>query len=47
MLGLKINMGKSKLVPIGNVPNINMEEIAEMLGCRQSSLPLKYLGLPV
>ena len=47
VLGLKINLGKSKLVPIGNVPNINMEEIVEMLGSRLSSLPLKYLDLLV
>nr|XP_023889789.1 uncharacterized protein LOC112001857 [Quercus suber] len=31
-----------ELVPTGNVPN--MEELVEILGCRQSSLPLKYLG---
>ena len=43
--GLKINLGKSELVSIGNVPN--MEELVEMLGCRQSSLPLKYLSLPL
>ena len=24
-----------------------MKELAEILGCRQSSLPLKYLGLPM
>ena len=45
MSSLKINLGKSELVPIGDVPN--MEELVEMLGCRQSSLPLKYLGLPL
>ena len=45
MSSLKINLEKSELVPIGDVPN--MEELVEMLGCRQSSLPLKYLGLPL
>ena len=40
---LKNNLLKSELVPIGIVPN--MEELVEILGCRQSSLPLKYLGL--
>ena len=40
---LKINMLKSEMAPIGNVPN--MEELVEILGCKQSSLPLKYLGL--
>ncbi|XP_030929962.1 uncharacterized protein LOC115955773 [Quercus lobata] len=43
VLGLRINLGKSKLVPVGDVHN--MEELVEMLGCRQASLPLKYLGL--
>ena len=43
VLGLKINLGKLEWVPIGDVPN--MEELVEMLGCRQSFLPLKYLSL--
>ncbi|XP_023928181.2 uncharacterized protein LOC112039538 [Quercus suber] len=42
---LKINLPKSEVVPIGNVPN--MDELVEILGCQQSSLPLKYLGLPL
>jgi hypothetical protein len=42
--GLKINLAKSKLVPIGNVNNV--EGLASILGCRVSSLPMKYLGLP-
>ena len=41
--GLKINLLQSELVPIGNVPN--MVELVKILGCQQSSLPLKYLGL--
>ena len=43
--GLKINLLKSELVPIGNVPN--MDELVEILGCQQSSFRLKYLGLPL
>ena len=43
--GLRINLGKSELVPIGVVHN--MVVLVGMLGCRQSSLPLKYLGLPL
>ncbi|XP_075658256.1 uncharacterized protein LOC142628131 [Castanea sativa] len=42
--GLKINLLKSKLVLI-DVPN--MDELVEILGCQQSSLPLKYFGLPL
>uniref|UniRef100_A0A2N9I8S1 Reverse transcriptase domain-containing protein n=1 Tax=Fagus sylvatica TaxID=28930 RepID=A0A2N9I8S1_FAGSY len=43
--GLRVNLGKSKMVPIGNVPNI--QELAAMLECRISALPMNYLGLPL
>ena len=43
--GLKINLGKSVLVPVGDVPNLH--ELVEILGCSESALPLKYLGLPL
>jgi hypothetical protein len=42
---LRINLGKSEMVPVGEVPN--MEELAGILGCNQVSLPMKYLGLPL
>jgi hypothetical protein len=29
--GLRINLGKSEMVPVGEVPN--MEELAGILGC--------------
>ena len=45
MLGLHINLAKSKLVPVGDV--LNMGELVAILGCRQSSLPMTYLGLPL
>lgn len=38
---LKINISKSKLVPVGAVDNIG--GLARILGCRVSSLPMKYL----
>jgi hypothetical protein len=38
--GLKINFKKSKLVAVGEVPNI--EELAGILNCRISSFPMKY-----
>ena len=41
--GLHINLGKSKLVHVGGVHNL--EAFVGLLGCGQSSLPLKYLGL--
>jgi hypothetical protein len=43
--GLKLNMAKSALVLVGDVDN--MDELAGILGCGVSSLPLKYLGLPL
>ena len=43
--GLKINMDKSELVPVGVVPNI--VDLVDVLGCKQGSLPMKYLGFPL
>jgi hypothetical protein len=43
--GLKINLDKSVLVLVGLVDN--MDDFAGILGCGVSSLPLKYLGLPL
>ena len=43
--GLHINLAKSELVPVGDV--LNMDELVAILGCRQSSLPMTYLGLPL
>ena len=45
ILGLKINLDKSKLVPMGVVPNF--ETLVDALGCKQGSIPMKYLGLPL
>ena len=45
VLGLKINLNKSKILPIG--PMANMEELASELGCKVGSLPTTYLGLPL
>ena len=41
--GLKVNVLKSEMVPIGEVPNIHV--LAEILGCRIESLPMTYLGM--
>ena len=43
--GLHINLEKSELVPIGGVHNL--EALVGLMGCGQSSLTLKYLGLPL
>jgi hypothetical protein len=42
---LKVNLAKSELVPVSDVPHI--EDLAAILECRNASLPLKYLGLPL
>jgi len=44
-LGLRINLGKSRLVPIEEVEDV--KDLAHILGCRVASLPMKYLGLPL
>jgi hypothetical protein len=43
--GLRINLGKSEVVPIGAVEDV--DRLAHLLGCRVASLPLTYLGLPL
>jgi hypothetical protein len=39
VLGMKINLSKSEIVPVGDV-----EGLASILGCGVVSLPIKYLG---
>ena len=43
--GLKVNLAKSVLIPVGNVDQVGM--LAGILGCRVASLHVKYLGLPL
>jgi hypothetical protein len=43
--GLRINLGKSELVPIGKVDDV--KSLAHILGCRIGSLPMTYLGMPL
>jgi hypothetical protein len=43
--GLRINLGKSELVPIGEVEDV--ESLAHILGCRIGSLLMTYLGMPL
>ena len=43
--GLKVNAGKSEIVSVGEVGNI--DALATILRCRVGSLPLKYLGMPL
>jgi hypothetical protein len=44
-IGLCVNLGKSELVFVGGVPDI--EGLANILGCKIAGLPMQYLGLPL
>ena len=43
--GLKVNLGKSELVAVGSVQDMDL--LVAVLGCNHGSLPMKYLGLPL
>jgi len=43
--GLKVNLAKSALIPVGDV--VQVEGLADILGCGVANLPVKYLGLPL
>ena len=43
--GLRINLEKSELIPVGRVEN--MDDLAWDFGCRVGSLPSTYLGMPL
>ena len=43
--GLKVNIAKNEMVPIGEVNNV--QALVEILGCRVGALPMTYLGMPL
>ena len=43
--GLKVNVGKSEIVLVGEVSNLDV--LANILRRRVGSLPMKYLGMPL
>uniref|UniRef100_A0A7N2QZ21 Reverse transcriptase zinc-binding domain-containing protein n=1 Tax=Quercus lobata TaxID=97700 RepID=A0A7N2QZ21_QUELO len=43
--GLKVNVAKSEMVPIGEINNV--QALAEILGYRVRALPMTYLGMPL
>jgi hypothetical protein len=43
--GLKVNLTKSSLIPVGSLDDV--DQLAGNLGCGTADLPLKYLGLPL
>ena len=42
---LKVNVGKSEIVPIGEVGHI--QSLANIFQCKVGSLPMTYLGMPL
>ena len=42
---LKVNLAKSVLIPVGNVEQVGT--LVSILGCEVTSMPVKYLGLPL
>ena len=45
MTGLRVNLSKSEMVPVGDVPNLRV--LANIMGCRIGSLSMSYLGMPL
>ena len=43
--GLKVNVGKSEIVPIGEASNI--QTLTNILQCKVGNLPMTYLGMPL
>lgn len=43
--GLKINMQKSEIIPVGGVEDV--DRAAAVFGCKVGNLPTTYLGLPL
>ena len=43
--GLRINLDKSEILPVGKVENL--EALALEFGCKVGRLPTSYLGLPL
>ena len=43
--GLKVNVHKSEMVPIGEVDDGHA--LADILGCKVGKLPMSYLGMPL
>ena len=43
--GLRVNMSKSEMVPIGEVTNLSY--LANILSCCMGTLPMTYLGMPL
>ena len=45
IFGLKVNLDKSELIPMGRVENV--DDLAGELGCKVGRFPSTYLGMPL
>jgi len=45
MSWLRINLSKSALIPVGEMPNVH--NLARFFGCGVEYMPSSYLGLPL
>jgi hypothetical protein len=45
VFGLKVNLTKSALIPVGSLEDV--DQLVDRLSCGTVDLPLKYLGLPL
>jgi hypothetical protein len=45
VIGLRVNMLKSEMVPVGEVPDLS--RLAALLSCKIGSIPMNYLGMPL
>ena len=43
--GLKVNMAKSEMIPIGEMQNL--PNLADILSCKIGVLPMNFLGMPL
>ena len=43
VIGLKVNVHKCEMVPIGEVDDVHA--FAKILGCKVGKLPMSYLGM--
>ena len=43
--GLRVNMSKSEMVPVGVVSNLSV--LADIMCCNIGTLPMTYLGMPL
>jgi hypothetical protein len=44
--GLKINYSKSEMIPL-NLTETESYRLANVIGCKIGTLPIKYLGVPL